>query len=60
MKKYTEFTGRTVEEAIEEGLAALSLTREQAEIVVLEEGKKGLFKSVIQQGAGGDRSQKRS
>ena len=40
MKEY-EFSGKTVEEAVEEGLAALSLTREQAEIVVLEEGKKG-------------------
>ena len=30
MKKYTEFTGRTVEEAIEEGLAALGLTEEDA------------------------------
>ena len=38
MKEY-EFSGKTVEEAVEEGLAALSLTREQAEIVVLEEGK---------------------
>ena len=40
MKEY-EFSGKTVEEAIEEGLAALNLTREQAEIAVLEEGKKG-------------------
>ncbi len=40
MKDY-EFSGKTVEEAVEEGLAALSLTREEAEIVVLEEGKKG-------------------
>ena len=40
MKEY-EFSGKTVEEAIAEGLTALSLEREQAEIVVLEEGKKG-------------------
>ena len=40
MKEY-EFSAKTVEEAIEEGLAALNLTREQAEIAVLEEGKKG-------------------
>ena len=40
MKEY-EFSGKTVEDAVAEGLAALSLTREEAEIVVLEEGKKG-------------------
>ena len=45
MKEY-EFTGKTVEEATEEGLKTLGLTREEAEVVVLEEGKKGLFKSV--------------
>ena len=43
MKKYTEFTGRTVEEAIEEGLAALGLTEEDADVRVLETGKKKLF-----------------
>ena len=43
MKKYTEFTGRTVEEAIEEGLAALGLTEEEAEVRALEKGKKGVF-----------------
>lgn len=37
------FTGKTKEEAIEAGLAALGLTREEVEITVLEEGKKGLF-----------------
>ena len=36
-----EFTGKTVEEAIDEGLRTLGLTREEAEVVVLEEGKKG-------------------
>lgn len=41
-----EFLGKTVEEAIEEGLKELGLTQEQAEITVLEEGKKSLFKSV--------------
>ena len=46
MSESYEFTGKTVEEAIEEGLKALGITREQAEITVLEEGKKGLFKSV--------------
>ena len=45
MKEY-EFTGKTVEEAVEEGLKELGLSREEAEICVLEEGKKGLFKSV--------------
>lgn len=36
-----EFTGKTVEEAIEEGLKTLGLTLEQASVTVLEEGKKG-------------------
>lgn len=36
-----EFTGKTVEEAVDEGLKALGLTREEASIEVLEEGKKG-------------------
>ena len=40
------FTGKTSEEAIEEGLKALNLKREEAEIVVLEEGKKKLFGAV--------------
>ena len=40
MSEY-EFTGKTVDEAIEEGLKMLSLERENAEITVLEEGKKG-------------------
>ncbi len=44
--KYQEFTGKTVEEAIEEGLKVLGLERENAEIRVLEEGKKKLFGSV--------------
>ena len=41
-----EFTGKTVEEAVEEGLKTLGLAREEAEITVIEAGKKGLFKSV--------------
>ncbi len=44
--KYTEFTGKTVEEAVENGLAELGITKEQADIRVLEEGKKKLFGSV--------------
>ncbi len=44
--KYTEFTGKTVEEAVEAGLSALGLTKDQADIRVLEEGKKKLFGSV--------------
>lgn len=40
------FTGKTVEEAINAGLEALGLTREQAEITVIEEGKKKLIGSV--------------
>ena len=40
------FTGKTKEEAIAEGLKALGITEEQAEITVLEEGKKKLFGSV--------------
>lgn len=44
--KYTEFTGKTVEEAVEIGLKELGLSKEQADIRVLEEGKKKLFGSV--------------
>ena len=43
---YQEFTGKTVEEAVELGLKELGLTAEQADIRVLEEGKKKLFGSV--------------
>lgn len=42
MKSY-EYTGKTVEEAIQSGLADLRLTREEADIRVIEEGSKGLF-----------------
>ncbi len=41
--KFTEFTGKTVEEAVEKGLQELGLIEENAEIRVLEEGKKKLF-----------------
>ena len=41
-----EFQGKTVEEAIEAGLAEMGLTREQAEIAVLEQGTKKLFGSI--------------
>lgn len=40
---FTEFTAKTSEEAIEKGLKALSCAREDAIVVVLEEGKKRLF-----------------
>ncbi len=43
---YQEFTGKTVEEAVEIGLKEMGLTKEQAVIRVLEEGKKKLFGSV--------------
>ena len=41
--KYVEFTGKTVDEAIQNGLTALGITAEEADIRVLEEGKKKLF-----------------
>ena len=44
--KYTEFTGKTVDEAVEAGLAELGISKENADIRVLEEGKKKLFGSV--------------
>ncbi len=44
--KYLEFTGKTVEEAVEKGLKELGLTEDQVEIRVLEEGKRKLFGSV--------------
>ena len=40
------FTGKTAEDAIAAGLKELGITREEAEIVVLEEGKRKLFGSV--------------
>lgn len=44
--KYVEFTGKTVEDAVENGLETLGLTKENADIRVLEEGKKKLFGSI--------------
>lgn len=43
MKHYTEFTGKTVDEAIEEGLRELGLNEEDADVRVLDTGKKKLF-----------------
>ena len=40
---YKGFTGTTAEEAIEAGLNELGLSREEADIRILEEGKKKLF-----------------
>ncbi len=40
------FTAKTVDEAVEEGLKTLKITLDEAEIVVLEEGRKKLFGSV--------------
>ena len=44
--EYREFVGKTVEEAIEKGLAELNIATEDADIRILEEGKKKLFGSV--------------
>ena len=44
--KYTEFTGKTIDEAIENGLTELGLSKENADIRILEEGKRKLFGSV--------------
>ena len=46
MEEEFVFTAKTVDEAIEEGLKAQNLTLDEAEIVVLEEGKKKLFGSI--------------
>lgn len=46
MQKFKEYTAKTSEEAIEIGLKDLGLTKENAEIRVIEEGKKKLFGSV--------------
>ncbi len=46
MAEQNVFTAKTVDEAIAEGLAALGITLDEAEINVLEEGKKRLFGSV--------------
>ncbi len=39
------FTGKTVEDAIEEGLKTLGVTLDQVQVTVLDEGKKKLFGS---------------
>lgn len=41
--KYTEKTGRTVDEAVELALRELEVDREAVDVVVLDEGNKGLF-----------------
>ena len=41
MTEAYEFSGKTVEEAVEEGLKTLGLAREETSVEVLEEGKKG-------------------
>ncbi|MCD8201339.1 MAG: protein jag [Clostridia bacterium] len=41
------YTGKTVEEATETGLKALNITQEDAIIEIIDEGKKGLFKSTL-------------
>ena len=46
MAEENVFTAKTVDAAIEEGLTALGITLDEAEIVVLEEGKKKLFGAV--------------
>ncbi|MBO4940517.1 MAG: protein jag [Clostridia bacterium] len=44
--EFQEFTGKTVDEAVEKGLKELGVSKDEAEIVVLEEGKKKLFGSI--------------
>lgn len=46
MDETNVFTGKTVEDAVQAGLEALNLEREQVEITVLEEGKKKLIGGV--------------
>jgi spoIIIJ-associated protein len=41
----SEFTGKTIDDAIEEGLKQLNLTREMAEITVIDEPSKGIIRS---------------
>ena len=43
--EFKEFKGKTVEEAVENGLKELGVAKENAEIRVLEEPKKKLFGS---------------
>lgn len=44
MSASVEKTGRTVEEAIQEGLRELGVGREQVEVEVIEEGSRGLLR----------------
>lgn len=46
MEENNVFTAKTVDEAIEAGLSALGITLSDAEIEIIEEGKKRLFGSV--------------
>lgn len=46
MEKQAIFSGKTVEEAVEKGLSELGLSRDDAEIEILDEGKKKIFGSV--------------
>ncbi len=46
MQDENVFSAKTVDEAIEEGLKALNITLDEAEIVIIEEGKKKLFGTV--------------
>lgn len=46
MEKQIISSGKSVEEAIEKGLAELGISRENADIEILEEGKKKLFGSI--------------
>lgn len=43
MKQVTA-TGQTVEEAVEEALAQLKTTKDRTEVVIIDEGKKGIFR----------------
>jgi len=64
MEEKNIFTGKTVEEATEAGLAALNIQREQAEITVIDEGKRKLIGSVkakvsvVKKETDGERAQK--
>ncbi|MCX7838096.1 MAG: protein jag [Anaerolineae bacterium] len=43
MSEANEFSGKTVEDAIAKGLAALNATREQVEIEIVREGSRGIL-----------------
>ena len=46
MEERNVYTGKTVQEAVDAALQELGITAEQADITVLEEGKKKLFGSI--------------